>query len=48
MNTVSGIPKFFPVDIIQQEGNHYVRDNTIFIKVMIDFGDIAKTLLPFA
>ncbi len=48
MNIVSGIPKFFPVDIIQQEGNPYVRDDTMFIKVMIDFGDMPKTLLPYA
>ena len=34
--------------MIQQEGNPYVRDDTIFIKVMVDFGDMPKTLLPFA
>jgi hypothetical protein len=48
MNIASGIPKFFPLAMIQQEGNPYVRDDTMFIKVMIDFGDMAKTLLPFA
>jgi len=46
VNVDSGIPKFFPIDMIQQEGNSYVRHNTIFIKVMIDFVDIPKTLLP--
>ncbi len=48
MNIASGIPKFFPLAMIQQEGNPYVRDDTMFIKVMIDFGDMPKTLLPYA
>ena len=48
MNIASGIPKFFPLAMIQQEGNAYVRDDTMFIKVMVDFGDMPKTLLPFA
>jgi hypothetical protein len=48
MNLASGIPKFFPLSMIQQEGNQYVQDDTIFIKVMIDFGDMPKTLLPYA
>ncbi len=48
MNIASGIPKFFPLAMIEQEGNPYVRDDTMFIKVMIDFGDMPKTLLPYA
>ncbi|CAF3830633.1 unnamed protein product, partial [Rotaria sp. Silwood1] len=48
MNIASGIPKFFPLTTIQQEGNPYVRDNTMFIKIMVDFSDIPKTLLPYA
>jgi hypothetical protein len=48
MNIASGIPKFFALAMIQQEGNPYVRDDTMFIKVMIDFGDMPKTLLPYA
>jgi hypothetical protein len=48
MNIASGIPKFFPLAMIQKEGNPYVRDDTMFIKVMIDFGDIPKSLLPYA
>ncbi|CAF3840763.1 unnamed protein product [Rotaria sordida] len=47
MNIASGIPKFFSLEIIQQEGNSYVRNDTMFIKVMVDFGDIHKTLLPY-
>jgi hypothetical protein len=48
MNIASGIPKFFPLAMIQQEGNPYVRDDTMFIKVMVDFNDMPKTLLPYA
>ncbi|CAF2677978.1 unnamed protein product [Rotaria sp. Silwood2] len=48
MNIASGIPKFFPLTMIQQEGNPYVRDDTMFIKVIVDFGDMPKTLLPHA
>jgi len=48
MNIASGIPKFFPLAMIQQEGNPYVQDDTMFIKIMVDFGDMPKTLLPFA
>ncbi len=48
MNIASGIPKFFHLAMIQQEGNPYVRDDAMFIKVMVDFGDMPKTLLPYA
>ncbi|CAF1389685.1 unnamed protein product, partial [Rotaria sordida] len=48
MNIASGIPKFVSLSRIQQEGNPYVRDDTMFIKVMVDFGDMPKTLLPYA
>ncbi|CAF3128137.1 unnamed protein product [Rotaria sp. Silwood2] len=48
MNIASGIPKFFPLAMIQQENNPYVRDDRMFIKIMVDFGDMSKTLLPYA
>ncbi len=48
MNIASGIPKFFHLAMIQQEGNPYVRDDIMFIKVMVDFGDMPKTLLRYA
>ncbi|CAF1544353.1 unnamed protein product [Rotaria magnacalcarata] len=47
MNIASGITKFFPLAMIQQDGNPYVRDDTMFIKVVVDFGDKPKTLLPY-
>ncbi len=48
MNIGSGISKFAPVTIFQQENNPYIRDDTMFIKVMIDFDDMCKTILPYA
>ncbi len=48
MNIASGIPKFFPLAMIEQEGNPYVRDDTMYIKVMVDFDNMPKTLLPYA
>ncbi|CAF1145383.1 unnamed protein product [Rotaria sordida] len=48
MNVGGGIGKFFPLSIIQPEGNPYVQDDTIFIKIMIDFFDMPNPLLPYA
>ncbi|CAF0859721.1 unnamed protein product [Adineta ricciae] len=48
MNIASGIPKFYPLVEIQRKDNPYVREDTMFIKVMVDFGGIPKTLLPYA
>ena len=48
MNIASGIPKFARLEVIEQQGNPYVRDDTMFIKVLVDFGDMPKTLLPYA
>ncbi|CAF1255491.1 unnamed protein product [Rotaria sordida] len=48
MNIANDIPKFCSLEVIQREGNSYVRDDTLFIKIMVDFGDMPKMLLPFA
>ena len=47
MNIASGIPKFCPLTTIQQEGNGYVKDDTMFIKILVDFGDLPKNLLTY-
>ena len=47
MNIASGIPKFCALSVVEGEGNGYVRDDAMFIKVLVDFADTAKTLLPF-
>ena len=48
MNIASGIPKFFPLSLIEKENNPYVRDDTMFIKVFVDFDDMPRTLVPYA
>jgi hypothetical protein len=47
MNIASGIPKFLPLTMIQQDNNPYVRDDAMFIKILVDFGNIPKTVLPY-
>ncbi|CAF3974010.1 unnamed protein product [Rotaria magnacalcarata] len=45
MNIASGIPKFAP-SIFQQENNSYVYDNVMFIKVIVDSGNIPNGIIP--
>ncbi|CAM4886481.1 unnamed protein product, partial [Rotaria socialis] len=37
-----GTAKLFPLAMIQQKSNPYVRDDTIFIKIMVHVGDMSK------
>ncbi|CAF1918599.1 unnamed protein product [Rotaria magnacalcarata] len=46
-NIASGIPKFFPLPMIQQDDNPYVRDDILFIKIIVDLHDTPKLILPF-
>ena len=48
MNIGSGIPKFASVKIFQQDPNPYIRDDTMFIKVMIDFDNLPANMLSYA
>ncbi|CAF1905814.1 unnamed protein product [Rotaria magnacalcarata] len=48
MNIASGIPKFVQLDKIQQPNSRYVKENVMFIKVMVDFANLHKTMLPYA
>ena len=48
MNIASGIPKFCSLSSIQQEGNGYTRDDTMYIKIMVDFDDMSHNILAFA
>ncbi|CAF4827959.1 unnamed protein product [Rotaria sp. Silwood1] len=48
MNIVTGISKFVPLTKIQQENSPYIRDDTMFIKIMLDFNDIPNISLPIA
>jgi hypothetical protein len=47
MNIASGIPKFSPLSMIQQDGNPYVQDDSMFIKIMVDFADTPKAMLSY-
>jgi hypothetical protein len=48
MNIASGIPKFVSLSIFEKPDNPYVKDDTMFIKVMVDFENMPKTILPYA
>ncbi|CAF1001724.1 unnamed protein product [Adineta ricciae] len=47
MNTPTEIPDFVPLYIFEQVNNPYVRNNTMFIRILIDFENLPKTLLPY-
>ena len=36
-NIVYGVSNFLPLCLLEQNGNQYVRDDTMFIKVFVDF-----------
>ncbi|CAF3774845.1 unnamed protein product, partial [Rotaria socialis] len=42
INISSGTAKLFLLAMIQQKSTPYVRDDTIFIKIMVDVGDMSK------
>ncbi|CAF1078601.1 unnamed protein product [Adineta steineri] len=46
-NTASGIPKFFPLPMLLQDDNAYVREDTLYLKIIIALNDTPKVLLPF-
>ncbi|CAF1398489.1 unnamed protein product [Didymodactylos carnosus] len=45
MNIASGIPKFISLPMIQEAHNNYIDDDTMFIKVSVDFVDLPKIVL---
>ncbi|CAF1453172.1 unnamed protein product [Adineta ricciae] len=47
MNIASGIPRFCPLTSIHQANSPYVRDDCMFIRCIIDFGNMAKTMIPY-
>jgi hypothetical protein len=48
MNIASGIPKFVPLSIFENPDNPYVKEDSMFIKVMVDFENMPKAVLPYA
>ncbi|CAF1094727.1 unnamed protein product [Rotaria sordida] len=47
MNIASGIPKFVPINTVDNPNSPYVKDDTMFIKVIVDFENIAKNMLSY-
>ncbi|CAF1205586.1 unnamed protein product [Adineta ricciae] len=48
MNIASGIPRFAPLKVIEDSDTPYVKNDTMFIKVIVDFENIPKVVVPFA
>ena len=48
MNIASGIPKFVPLSMIERADSPYVRDDTMFIKIMVDYEEMPKSVLGYA
>ena len=46
MNVASGLPKFAELTLFQAENNPYIRDRTMYIKAIVNFGDNLKAMLP--
>lgn len=46
MNIASGLSKFVPLSVLQQENGPYVRDDTIFIKTLVNFADLPDSIIP--
>jgi hypothetical protein len=46
-NIASGIPKFFPLPLIQQDSNPYVLEDTMFFRIIVDNNEILTNILPF-
>ncbi|CAF0864454.1 unnamed protein product [Didymodactylos carnosus] len=46
MNIASGIPKYFPLPLLL-DGNSYVKNDSLFIKCIVNFNDMPKMLLPY-
>ncbi|CAF1138050.1 unnamed protein product [Didymodactylos carnosus] len=46
MNTASGFSKFVPLEMIQRDDSRFVKNDTMFIKVSVDFCAMHPNLLP--
>jgi hypothetical protein len=45
MNIPSGIPQFCPLEIIQRVENPFVKNDTMFIKILVDFYKLPLSVL---
>lgn len=46
-NIASGIPKFCPLPMLLQDDNSFVRDNTLFIRIIIALNETPRSILPY-
>lgn len=42
MNIASGCPRFVPHTVLENTKNTYVRDDTLFLKVVVDLTDLEE------
>jgi hypothetical protein len=43
----SGILKYCPLAVMKQQGNYYIRNDRMYIKIMVDFLGIRRPILPY-
>ncbi|CAF0994098.1 unnamed protein product [Didymodactylos carnosus] len=48
MTSASGIEKFFPLAMLQQDGNNYVKNDIMFIKCLVDFNGMPETVVLYS
>ena len=48
MNIASGIPKFVSLETLQQSRDRYIKDDTMFIRIMVDFANLSKEVMEYA
>ena len=45
-NVANGLPKFVNLTIVQQDNNPYIREDTMYLKIIIELNDRPKMYLP--
>ncbi|CAF1258058.1 unnamed protein product [Adineta ricciae] len=45
MNTASGIPNFISLETLRQPNNSYIRDDTMYLKIIVHFNDSPEAIL---
>ena len=47
MNIASGIPKFAPLETITRKDSPYVKDDTMFIQIVVDFQNLSRKVMHY-
>ena len=45
-NVANGLPKFVNLTMVQQDNNPYVREDTMYIKIVVDLNERSNSYLP--